>query len=75
MLGRMVKLQFKMISEQAKDYLAYMHQLYEDGIIPKDFGFTGYYSRKMNYILEEKRVWWLMTLHGRCRSCSSHLKS
>ena len=37
MLGEDGKLQFKMISEQAKDYLAYMHQLYEDGIIPKDF--------------------------------------
>lgn len=37
MLGEDGKLQFKMISDQAKDYLAYMHQLYVDGIIPKDF--------------------------------------
>ena len=32
MLGEDGKLQFKMISDQAKDYLAYMHQLYVDGI-------------------------------------------
>lgn len=37
MLNEDGKLEFKMISKQARDYLAYMNQLYAEGLIPRDF--------------------------------------